>query len=289
MDIDLSEEVVRWQEKLFSRSVRRQLRLRKIKELLGSVAGQRCLEICNGDGVISSRLRAEGGTWLTRVSDEAALTSLRYFVQEETGILQDGTLDLPDQSIDAVVVVDMLERMGNDREFIRECHRVLKPDGRLIIGVTRRGVCGLLNPSWRKRGLVRAGYTAPEFFDVLKDGFDVPETISYSTGLVEGPSRFFSAIAAKLVGGPYNMPSAGAGTEEFYHYTKLYALGSIVYPLIWILSQVDLLLMVVLPGRNLAAKTKRRVWRERRTPILLDGRSIAEAALNTKIGSAAPF
>lgn len=289
MDKNLSDEVLRWQEKLFKRSIRRQMRLRKIKQLLGAVSSQRCLEVCSGDGVISKQLRLDGGEWTTLVPDARAQAALSYFIKGGLRILQDETLDAPDQSFDAVVVVDMLERMQNDRDFIRECHRVLKPDGRLVISVARRSFLGLLDSSWRKKGLARAGYTATEFFDVLKDGFDVPETISYSTGLIEMPGKICEAIANKLTGGPYNMPPENADTEDFYHYTKIYALGTLVYPLMWLLSKLDHLLLFIAPGRTLAAKTKRRVWRERRTPILIDGRSIAEAALNTKIGTAAPF
>ena len=42
-------------------------------------------------------------------------------------------------------------------------------------------------------------------------------------------------------------------------------------------------------GYDLIARARRRPWRPRRAPILSDGRSIAEAALGGKIGTAAPF
>jgi len=297
MDKNLSGEVVRWQEKLFRRSIRRQTRLQKIKQLLGSVSNQTCLEICAGDGVISEQLRADGGSWTTFVSTAEAEASLSYFVKNNVRVLENEIIDAPDQSFDAVVIVDVLERMHDDRAFIKECNRVLKTDGRLIINVARKlpfcfGVCPLrsvLGQSWRRRGLARPGYASGDFFDVLKDGFDVPETISYSTSCVEVPGLLCEAAANQLAGGPYNMPSATADTEAFYHYTKLYALGALIYPLMWLLSKMEGILLFVMPGHNLVAKTKRRVWRERRTPQLIDGRSIAEAALNTKIGTAAAF
>jgi len=154
------------------------------------------------------------------------------------------------------------------------------------------GACpirSILGLSWKRRGMARSGYANGDFFDVLKDGFDVPETASYSTCCVEVPGLLCEAAANKLAGGPYNMPTADADTEAFYHYTKLVALGTLIYPLMWLLSKLEGILLFVMPGHNLVAKTKRRVWRERRTPILMDGRSIAEAALNTKIGTAAAF
>jgi len=289
MDVNLSNEVVRWQEKLFKRSIRRQAQLGKIKQLLGPVSHQCCLEICAGDGMISRQLRMDGGEWMTRVPDAAAETALGYFVKGGVRCLGGETIDAPDQSFDAVVVIDVLERIRDDHAFIRECHRVLKPDGRLVLSASRRGVFSLLGSSWRRKGLARPGYSNAEFFDVLKDGFDVPETASYATGLIEVPGSLFEKLANKFVDGPYTLPPADTGTGEFYHYTKLYAFGILLYPLMWLLSKLDNLLLFILPGRKIAAKSKRRVWRERRTPILIDGRSIAEAALNTKIGTAAPF
>jgi SAM-dependent methyltransferase len=289
MDVNLSNEVVRWQERLFQRSVRRRMRFQQIRKLLGAVSGQRCLEISAGDGVLSRHLHAERGEWTTIALNEQAQTSLNWFHEEVSVLPEETTIDAPDQSFDAVVLVDVLERIQDDYSFIHECHRVLKTDGRLVISVARRGFFGFLDGSWRKRGRVRPGYTGTEFFDVLKDGFDVPETVSYATALVEIPGRICEAIANAMTGGAYTMPPSNADTEAFYHYRKLYALGTLVYPVMWILEQLDQLLLMVFRGRNLAAKTKRRVWRERRTPVLVDGRSIAEAALNTKIGTAAPF
>jgi hypothetical protein len=43
------------------------------------------------------------------------------------------------------------------------------------------------------------------------------------------------------------------------------------------------------PGPQVLFKRGRRQGRPRLQPKLIDGRSIAEAAINTKIGTAAPF
>jgi len=296
MEQNISKEVLRWQEKLFQRSVRRQARLCEIKHLLGITSNQDCLEVTAGDGIISQKLRLGGGTWTTLATSHDAQVSLDYFVKPPAQVLEGETINAPDGSFDAVVITDALERIRDDYAFIKECNRVLKPDGRLIITATRKKAFGggcplrvLLGQSWRRRGLERGGYSSRDFFDVLKDGFDVPETVSYSTCCVEAPGLICEAMANKLAGGPYNLPPADADTENFYHYTKIYAFGTLVYPLMWFFSKIGTALQFILPGHNLAAKTKRRVWRERRTPILIDGRSIAEAALNTKIGTAAPF
>jgi SAM-dependent methyltransferase len=297
MDANLRSEVIRWQEKLFKRSVRRQMRLRKLKELIGMTTNQTCLEITAGDGVISARLREGGGRWKTLTLSSAAKASLEWFIDDPIDVFQTPAIKEDDGTFDLVVIVDALERVRDDYAFIKECHRVLKPDGRLVITAMRRivfclGGCPLRSMtglSWRAKGLERNGYTGGEFFEVLKDGFDVPDTDTYSTCCVEVPGLLCEAAANKLVRGPYNMPGEKAGTEEFYHYTKMNAFAVVLYPLMWILALLEEKLLFFLPGHNIIAKTKRRVWRARKQPILIDGRSIAEAAINTKIGTAAPF
>lgn len=297
MDANLLEETVRWQEKLFKHSVRRQMRLQKLKDLLGNISGQQCLEISSGDGMISARLREGGGVWTTLAINTQAQAALRYFINGDIGVLQGTQIDAPDQTYDAVVIVDALERVRDDLAFIKECHRVLKTDGRLVITAARKMIfCigggplrSLLGLSWRRKGLERPGYSSQEFFDVLKSGFDVPETDSYSTCCIEVPGLICEALANKVAHGPYNMPPENTGTEEFYHYTKLNVFATLVYPLMWLFAKIETAILGFMPGHNIAAKTKRRVWRVRTQPILIDGRSIAEAAINTKIGTAAPF
>ena len=297
MDENLRNEMIRWQEKLFRYSIRRQVRLRKIGELLGVTTGRTCLEITAGDGVISSRLREGGGRWKTLVLSTRVKAALDWFFDEPVDVLQGNLIPEADGTFDVVVIVDALERVRDDYAFIRECHRVLKPDGRLVITAARkmmffpgeRVLRFLLGLSWRARGLERSGYSGGEFFEVLKDGFDVPETDSYSTGFLEIPGVLCEAAANQLVGDVYTLPPETAGPETFYHYTRINTLASLVYPLMWVLAQLDEKVFFFLPGHNIAAKTKRRVWRVRKQPVLIDGRSIAEAAINTKIGTAAPF
>lgn len=298
MDEHLRAETVRWQKKLFRRSVRRQTRLEVLKQLLGTVSGQSCLELSAGDAVISAALRETGGSWSTLTVNPAAQAVMDCVLGEPVPLLQGASLDMPDHTFDVVVLTDVLERVHDDTALIRECHRVLKTDGRLVLTSARRtpfclgSSCPLrsvLGLSWRHLGLERPGYSTREFFGVLKDGFDVPETVSYSGCCIEIPGVLGEALANRLAGGPYTLPPPDTGTEEFYAYSKIYAIGSVFYPLMRLLAKLDGYLSLLFPGRNVAAKTKRRVWRARTQPILVDGRSIAEAAINTKIGTAAPF
>jgi len=291
MDTNLAHEIRLWQEKLFSRSLRRTRRMHKMEELLGTVANCQCLEVSSGDGVVGTRLRALGGNWKTAATTPEAAASIAYAINEPVFPILEGTLPFEDQSFGMVVVADALKDIALDGAFIRECHRVLKADGWVVISETCRRPASLVALLQRifglapvARGAQRSGYTNRELFSILKDGFDVPETITYSNGLLESAATF-GELAQKLVaGGPCWLVRKDAGQEDLYHYRRLHTLAGFAYPLLWLLATLEFL-----PGHKLLVKSRRRPWRPRNQPKLVDGRSIAEATINTKIGTAAPF
>lgn len=56
-------------------------------------------------------------------------------------LVEDGALPLPDQSLDNLILMHALEACGNAPALLRECWRVLKGSGRLLIVVpNRRGL-----------------------------------------------------------------------------------------------------------------------------------------------------
>ena len=291
MDNNLNEEIRRWQEKLFTRSIRRTRKLEKIEELVGTTAGMQCLEISSGDGIVSTHLRSLGGSWKTAVTTESASSSLGYSLSEAITLVEHGKLPFEDNSFDMVVIVDALKGIAADHEFIRECHRVLKADAWVVISEDYRRPASLTALLQRlfgvspiAKGLKRNGYTTHELYLVLKDGFDVPETITYSNGLLESAATIGEFAQQRLLGGHYWMVRKKPEHDVLYRYRKLHSFAGITYPLLWVFSKLEFL-----PGHKLVVKSRLRPWRPRQQPKLVDGRSIAEATINTKIGTAAPF
>ncbi len=288
---NLDHEVRLWQDKLLKRSIRRARKLQKIEELVGKTSTFQCLEISAGDGVISTHLRALGGSWKTAVTTERAAFSIAYNVNEKITLIDHATLPFEDGAFDIVVIVDALKGIANDDDFIRECHRVLKADGWVVISEEYRRPFSLtallqwiLGVSPVAKGQKRNGYTSHELYHILKNGFDVPETILYSNGLLESAATLGEFVQKFITRTPYWMVREKAGQDELYRYRHIHTLAGLAYPLLWILSALEFL-----PTHKLLVKSRRRLWRPRTTPKLVDGRSIAEAAINTKIGTAAPF
>lgn len=291
LNTNLNEEIRIWQERLFTRSIRRQRKFDQITELLGNISNLHCLEVSAGDGLVSRFLHEHGGSWKTATTQQAAKDSLSVFIPEQITLIENGKLPFEDGTFDRVVVVDSLRNIHQDQDFIRECHRVLKDDGSVIVNEMRRSRLGptgilqrLLGVTPIAKGDCRNGYRENELFNILKDGFDVPETIIYSNGLLESLIALGEATQKKLLNPHYWLVQKKSGTPLIQGYRRLNSLANAAYPLLWFFSKFEFL-----PGHQLLVKSRRRHWRPRLQPKLIDGRSIAEAAINTKIGTAAPF
>jgi SAM-dependent methyltransferase len=202
----------------------------------------------------------------------------------------------PDETFDRLVLAYVLEHVPDDRALVAECHRVLKPGGHLVMVVRQVRPLSLLRPLRRlfgvaalTRGRARAGYTDAALFDTLKDGFDVEEALPFSrffTQLVDVPVlRSFRSSGIERESAASRDPD---DERVLMAYRRALRSISFWYPAAWVASRLDLVLLLS-RGHALAVRARRRQWRPRRTPTLKDGRSIAEATINTKIGTAAPF
>jgi ubiquinone/menaquinone biosynthesis C-methylase UbiE len=285
-----------WHLRLFKKSILKQAKLHQIVDLLGPVSGQTCLDIGGDNGVISWNLRQLGGTWTSVDMSEKAVESIRRLVGGRVELITGSTLPFADGTFDVVVIIDMLEHLQQDYPFVAECHRVLKPTGRLIFNVPHIKSWAFLPPLRRMLGLteerhghIRPGYTEAQMFDLLKDGFDVQEVRTYSRFFVEALDMLiqFAAMRANT-----NIQADAKGVlidkQDFIKMDKMFRFYSMLYPFFRLAAQLDKLLFFT-KGYCLIGRARRRQWLPRRSPVLADGRSIAEAALGGKIGTAAPF
>lgn len=285
-----------WHLRLFKKSILKRAKLRQIVGLLGPVSGQTCLDIGGDNGVISWNLRKLGGTWTSVDMSEKAVESIRRLVGERVERITGSKLPFADGTFDSVVIIDMIEHLKEDYQFVAECHRVLKPAGRLIFNVPHVKSWALLPPVRRMLGLteerhghVRPGYTEAQLFDLLKDGFDVQEARTYSRFFVEALDTLIQFVVLRV---NQEVPGGAKGVlideQDFLKMNRLFRFYSMLHPLFRLAAQFDKLLFFT-KGYCLIGRARRRRWQPRRTPVLADGRSIAEAALGGKIGTAAPF
>jgi SAM-dependent methyltransferase len=255
---------------LFRRSLPLRLKLQELLRALGPAGNLACLEAGATGGALSYHLRRAGGQWSTVAADAASAEAVRQIVGDAVAVYEGQPFPFEKKSFDAVVIVDGLERIPDDARFIEECHKVLKPDGRLVVSVSRIKSGSAIRPLRRlfggapeREGWVRDGYTESDLFNALKDGFDVISTRTYCRFCVEFVELVVGAWARRLGAAPERLERLYRNAGPFY----------------WLANQVDLLLLLS-RGFRMIAVAKRRAWRPRKTPVLVDGRSITEAVLS---------
>ena len=287
---EITAEIVQQRMKIFLRSPLRRRLLARQMRLLDKVGGQQVLEM-SGDEALSAAMQnaggGGGGVWHSVAAAETQAELLAESGIERIHVAALPKLPFEDGAFDAVVLSEMLEYVENPTDLMAELHRVMRSKTRLILHVRRkrrtlvglfRRLSGLTDPT---RPMVRAGFTPTELFDVLKDGFDVQETAGLGRFFME-----FASLLAELFAGviPSSCEPAALDERRLRRAAAVYAAFT---PVFWLAGFLDALFFF-LPEHHMVLRAKRRMmWVPRVTPRLRDGRSIAEAALGSKIGTAA--
>jgi SAM-dependent methyltransferase len=287
---EINKEIVQLRMKIFLRSPLRRRLLARQMRLLDKVGGQQVLEL-SGDDAISVAMRnaggGGGGVWNSVAVSETQAELLAEAGLDRIHLAALPELPFAEGAFDVVVASDMLEYVENPAELMAELHRVMRSKTRLILHVRRkrrtlvglfRKVSGLTDPS---RPMVRPGFTPTELFDVLKDGFDVQETAGLGRFFME-----FANLLAELFAGviPSTCEPGALNERRLRRAAAVYAAFT---PVFWLAGFLDAVFFF-LPEHHMVLRAKRRMmWVPRVTPRLRDGRSIAEAALRSKIGTAA--
>ena len=233
--------------------------LRRILDVVG-VEGRACLDIGFHHPYAPARLRHAGGYWSSVATDRHSRTRLESALREEVlPAGTDGTLPFEDKQFDTVVVAlgSLTGEPAADQALVRECHRVLKAPGYLILTVEFAkplGLAHLLSRGRRPHG-VGGRYDEVSLFDLFRTGFDWVG------------SRRFCRFWMRTV---WLWADRHAGR------------GETAAALYWLARRLDDALFMT-RGYLLTAYGRRKGWRPRQTPVLADGRTIQEAVLQ-KLG-----
>jgi SAM-dependent methyltransferase len=107
--------------------------LRRLQQVHG-IVGRRVLELGCGNGRNLRVFQGENEVLGIDGLDEAVAHASRLGIQAQTADLNQ-PLDMPDQSVDCVLLLDVLEHLEWPERCLRQAHRVLKPDGLLFVNV----------------------------------------------------------------------------------------------------------------------------------------------------------
>jgi SAM-dependent methyltransferase len=256
-----------WAIALFKRSVLKQAKYQRIVDQLQDPAGKTNLDIGADNGVISFLLRQRGGRWYSADLDPRAVASIRQLVGADVYQLEGERTPFPSATFDQIVVVDYLEHIANDRGFIRELERILKPGGRVIINVPHLKPGSRLNRLRHAIGLtdewhghLRPGYDVEGMRALLGPGFLIEREVTYSRACSELIDTVLNGLYLRMQRNQGEAPVSSKGTvvtqSELRAHRKQFVLLSALYPLLWAIAKLDTLLWFR-PGYKLIVRARR--------------------------------
>lgn len=239
-----------WPVALFNKSVLKQRKLKEIATLLGATDSLVCLDIGSDNGVISYLLRQRGGFWKSADLDENTVCSIRELVKSDVFQINGLLTPFGNNEFDRVVIVDFLEHITTDKEFIDELFRIMKPEAELIVNVPHikndllRQFRLSIGQTDEKHGHLRSGYTTEGIKSLLDGKFSL---LSYKTY-----SKFFSEFVDTLITFGYGVLKGSEQEKsqkgvfvtgsDIDRYKKLFKVYSLIYPVVWFFSKLDSLL-----------------------------------------------
>jgi SAM-dependent methyltransferase len=246
-----------WQLEVFRRSLKKKIKVDLLRRHLGDCSGQRCLLVTCGDntGALNYHLKQAGGRWRWAEIEEHHIEEMQEFLHERVHHAEPDRLPFEDAAFDTAISIDVHEHLVDPRPFSGELYRVVRPGGRVIV-TTPNGdwwkpanlVKYLVGMTKQKYGHVRIGYNLRDLTQLMADvGFRPYATSSYSkffTEMLELVINFayVMVLSRRSAVGVADGTIAPSSSSQLRAVSGAYRLYSGVYPLFWLISQLDRLL-----------------------------------------------
>lgn len=241
-----------WHIRLFKKSVLKQNKFREIGAFIGDTRGMDCLDIGADNGVVSYLLRQKGGSWKSADLDPVAVSSIKELVGINVFQIDGRGIPFSDNEFDKIVIMDFLEHIPEDREFLNEMFRIIRPGGELIINVPHikntllRKFRLAIGQTDEKHGHLRPGYTASQLESMLGTNFTVISYRTYSKFFSELIDTFITFAYRLLKGEEQAISPKGVlvTSSDMKKFKKQFLAYSVVYPFVWFISKLDRLLFL---------------------------------------------
>jgi len=263
---------VPWQIRIAERSIKKRDKLRLLDKWLADDPQRKALDLGCAQGILSWYLRKKGGFWVSADRDMANLRTARELLGKGLVQVPEAALPFRSGAFDLVTCLDYLEHIDLDDECLRECFRVLKAGGEAVVVTPQTGRLFLLHRLRSALGMKlefyghkREGYGRKDLVAKLEAaGFEVVRTKSYS--------KFASELIELLLNLAYVRMTARrpvrealrdgrirpATAEEYGAQSGKLRLYGAVYPFVWLVSRLDVLLFF-LKGYSIMVLARKRV------------------------------
>lgn len=263
-----------WQLDMFRKGLKKRQRLEVLTSLLAPIPeGDRCLLLTCGDnnGAMNYFLRKLGGRWSWADLEDTSIAEMSALLGEPVAFAEEGNLPFVDATFDRIVVIDVHEHVDDPGIVTRELVRILKPGAQLVI-TTPNGdesklavrIKSLVGMSVDVYGHKRIGLTSAEIETLMSAaGVEPVRTRSFSrffTEMLELSINFlYVKVLRKKDSGRMSaadepQPQTGqhehgehaeiapATADQLSQVRRSYRIYSIIFPIYWLISQLDRLL-----------------------------------------------
>jgi SAM-dependent methyltransferase len=247
-----------WQLRLFRRSLKKQLKLKALLEMLGSLDGQQCLLVTCGDnnGAMNWHLKQHSGSWSWADAERDSIQQIHQVTGDPVAEMdkRDPALPFPDGAFDTVMTIDVHEHLERPQALNAELARLTRPGGRVIVTTPNGDRKKLANRIKLAIGM------RPEDYGHVVMGYDLPELESqlFQAGLSpyggSSYSRFFTEMLELAINTLYvkvlarrsrarveKGQIAPQNIEQIRSVEKTLKLYSLVYPVMAVISRLDVL------------------------------------------------
>ena len=244
-----------WQLRLVKKSLKKKDKLRLLEKTIPVSPHRVALDLGCAQGILGYFARRRGGFWVHADEDLDNLRTAKEILERDLIQLKGQDLPFRDGSFDLVLCLDYLEHIDGDDRALAEISRVLKAGGEFIAVTPHTGRFFLLHKLRSALGLrlgyfghKREGYSFPELQAKLgRAHLRIKRKATYSRFFSEFFELILNFVYIKLLArGPSVRRRDGhirpASAEEFEAQEKTFALYSLVYPVVWVLSRLDSLL-----------------------------------------------
>lgn len=246
-----------WQLKMFQKTLKKRLRLKHLRFHLGFLShNDNCLLLTCGDnnGAINYHLRELGGKWSWADLEDKSIEEMSELLAEKVLHVQEDSFPFDDAKFDCVVSIDVHEHLEDPHPLTRELWRVTKPGGKVIVTVpdgdetkTATRIKNFIGMTKEKYGHVREGYDISELKEILKENQIEPQAESsfskFFTEILElGINLLYVKVLSKKSNASVEEGTIAPATrDQLKSVKKSYKLYSLVYPIFWLISKLDLI------------------------------------------------
>jgi SAM-dependent methyltransferase len=247
-----------WQLLMFDKTLKKRQRLAVLKRCLGNIGDdEQCLLVTCGDnnGAINYHLAQLGGHWAFADLEETCRAEMSALLGVEVLPASSGSLRYGDGQFDTVIIIDVHEHLVDMLEFTNEVSRVTRKGGQVICTAPNGDESKLAVRLKHKLGMtpdqyghVRVGLTIPQMTGLMEQsGIQVQQTSTFSRLFTELLELSINFAYVKIIAPRSKVQIdkgqiAPATDDQLRSMKKTYRLYSLIYPVYWLISRLDVLL-----------------------------------------------